>query len=292
MPELPEVEVVKRGLEKAAFGEVKTTSPKICAWVFHRKDLRDPIPLKKLEALKGARIQRITRRAKYLLLETDRGIVVSHLGMTGSWKIYPSKKQVKLEKHSHVELHLENCVLVFSDPRRFGVLDFVETKNLEQSVRFSHLGPEPLEDVFSADYLLGKVRGKEALIKVLLMDQKIVVGVGNIYASEALFQAQISPLMKGRNLSKQQANIIVTAIKNVLAEAIRQGGSSINDYIQVDGEKGSFQQQHFVYDRKGQKCRQCGNKIKSSVMGGRSTFWCPTCQPAKKKIDRTSNYGR
>lgn len=283
MPELPEVEVVKRGLEKAAFGPEKTFLPKIRGWVFHRKDLRDPIPMKKLEVLKGASLQQITRRAKYLLLQTDRGTIVSHLGMTGRWKIYRSEKEVKLEKHSHIELHLDNCVLVFSDPRRFGVLDFVETKALDQSVRFSHLGPEPLEDQFSAEYLLAKIQGKEALIKVLLMDQKIVVGVGNIYASEALFHAQISPLTKGRNLSKQQAKNVVKAIKLILAKAIEKGGSSINDYIQVDGEKGSFQQLHFVYDRKGQDCRKCGAKIKSSVMGGRSTFWCPACQSAKKK---------
>lgn len=289
MPELPEVEVVRRGLEKAALNSEDSKSAKIRGWVFHRKDLRDPIPRAKLEALKGSFIRKITRRAKYLLFETDDGVIVSHLGMTGSWKVFSSKADVKREKHSHIELHLEKLVLVFSDPRRFGVLDFIEKKNLSQHVRFSHLGPEPLGETFSGEYLFSKLRNKFSAIKVLLMDQKIVVGVGNIYASEVLFRCGINPLTNGYKISKLQANLIVEKVKEVLTEAIENGGSSINDYIQVDGAEGSFQSLFFVYDRKAQPCRVCGEKIKSSVMGGRSTFWCPSCQSSKKKIDQRRN---
>lgn len=289
MPELPEVEVVRRGLEKAVLKFEPSTPNHILHWVFHRKDLRDPIPRAMLETLQGAVVRRIARRAKYLIFETDRGMIVSHLGMTGSWKIYSSEAEVKREKHTHVELHLSKGVLVFSDPRRFGVLDFINAKDLHTHVRFSHLGPEPLEGDFSAEYLFSKLHKKKSSIKSLLMDQKIVVGVGNIYASEVLFRAGISPLIKGNNISKSQALRIVEMVRKVLAEAISGGGSSINDYVQADGGKGSFQQQHFVYDRKGQNCYRCRGKIKSSVIGGRSTFWCPTCQSSKKKIDRSRN---
>ncbi len=276
MPELPEVETVRRGLEK-----LWIKSPRIADILLKRKDLRFPFPKKLRENLIGKRILGVRRRAKYLLIDTEDGVLLSHLGMTGSWR------EVKMgevdefgdDPHSHVELVLEDGrKYIYRDPRRFGMLDFfLKSKELTHP-RLKHLGPEPLSLEFTADCLFAKSRKRATSIKVFIMNQEVVVGVGNIYASEALFRACIRPTKLAGKISKDESAKLVAAIKSVLEEAISAGGSTIRDYTQTGGEDGSFQDAHQVYERKGEACLRCESLIKAKVIGGRSTYWCPTCQ--------------
>ncbi len=271
MPELPEVETIRKGLE-----EVLKNHPVIAKIELRRGDLRDPIPVKKVQGLVGQKIMFIERRAKYLLLKTPAGSLLSHLGMTGAWRIaIPGDERV----HDHIYLHfVDGLRLAYRDPRRFGHFGFVGVGRELFHPKLKNLGCEPLSEAFNEEVLWQKLRRKEVAIKVAIMDQRIVVGVGNIYASEALFRAGIRPRTKAVKLSHEKCNRLVLMIKEVLTEAIAAGGSSISDYEQFMGEKGHFQQGFRVYGRENKECVVCNTKISAQVLGGRSTYWCPFCQ--------------
>lgn len=270
MPELPEVEVVKRGLE-SILGDQARIAKIVCT----RKDLREELPVNDFKKMPGAKILSLSRRAKYILIKTDRGTLLSHLGMTGTWRLAPEGQE---QKHDHVYIYLEDGRrLAYRDPRRFGYLGFI--KSGESHAKLDHLGPEPLESEFNASYLLGALSNRSTAIKIAIMDQEVVVGVGNIYASEALFASGVNPLLPAKDLLKKDAQKLIKEIKKILTRSIEVGGSTISDFAKADGEKGYFQNTFFVYDREGKVCFSCNkSKIKKMVIGGRSSFWCPTCQ--------------
>ncbi|MFS4460079.1 bifunctional DNA-formamidopyrimidine glycosylase/DNA-(apurinic or apyrimidinic site) lyase [Bdellovibrio sp. HCB2-146] len=269
MPELPEVEVVRRGLEK-----ILEHHPVLEKVELTRADLRDPIPAKKIRSLVGEKILRIERRAKYLLFWTSKGAMLSHLGMTGTWRqAAPGDER----DHDHIYLHFSDHLrLAYRDPRRFGIFDFVA--NPAAHPRLKDLGPEPFDENLTGEILWESMRGKKASIKVAIMDQKILVGVGNIYASEALFAAGIKPTLPAEKVSRVRVEILLQEIRRILQTSIEKGGSSISDFAQASGESGYFQNTFQVYDRAGLPCLKCGHKIKSQVLGGRNTFWCSRCQ--------------
>lgn len=268
MPELPEVEIVKRNLS-----EVLNSQPTLVKIDFFRKDLRFVIPIKKLKSLLGSKVINIRRRAKYIIIETTKGDILSHLGMTGSWRYH----QLKKNKHDYIQLKFSNNkTLIYSDPRRFGSFEFLDEQTKVK--RLAHLGYEPFDENLTADKLKDLLSNKSCSIKVAIMDQKILVGVGNIYASEALFLSGISPQKMAKRLKLAQLKSLLESIRLVLGRAIEAGGSSISDFKNVDGNSGYFQQQHLVYGRNGESCKECGSAIRMKVIAGRSTFWCPGCQ--------------
>ncbi len=279
MPELPEVETVCRGLSKALKGQ------KIEAVTVNRKDLRIPFP-KHLSEIAGAKIESIGRRAKYILIRLSNGeTMIVHLGMSGRMVVKAKGEAYSPEKHDHLLLKMQDGTkVVFNDARRFGLVDLVATGDLNQHRLFQHLGPEPLEVAFNAEYLAQKFKGKKVAVKLAIMDQTIVVGVGNIYASEALFRAGIDPKRKAQTLKKPALDKLVSSIRIVLQDAIKAGGSSLRDYVQADGELGYFQHHWAVYDKAGQKCPGCTCDIKKTggiqkfTQGQRSTFHCPRKQ--------------
>lgn len=276
MPELPEVETVRSGLEL-----LLEKHPVIKRVKLMRADIRFPIPKDFAKMLEGQTIRSVRRRAKYLLIETDRVTLLSHLGMTGSWRIeseHSIKASVGPHDHCFIELS-DQRILIYRDPRRFGVLDLIRPGEEETHLRLRQLGPEPLDsEKFNAESFYQNSRKRKVALKVFIMDQRIVVGVGNIYASEALFRARIKPQKQAGRMSRDESLRLVAAIREVLEQAIRAGGSSIRDYKNADGESGSFQASHQVYERAGDPCATCGRSIRSKVLGGRSTYWCPHCQ--------------
>jgi formamidopyrimidine-DNA glycosylase len=278
MPELPEVETVRAGLEK-----ILENKPIIEKVRLHRGDIRFPIPRELATRLKGQPILGVRRRAKYLLIETPAVTLLNHLGMTGSWRVERTSTRAvskPLDPHDHCEVDLnDGRSLVFRDPRRFGLLDLVEKGGESSHPRLKGLGVEPLdEQAFNGEFLYSSSRRRKIAIKVFLMDQKVVVGVGNIYASEALFRAGIKPTRAAGKITRREADALAQAVRQVLYDAIRAGGSSIRDFRQAGGSQGYFQTSFQVYDRAGQSCRTCGAKIQSRVIGGRSTYWCRHCQ--------------
>lgn len=267
MPELPEVEVVKQGLQ--TYLEKQPTIKKI---EFLSPKLRNIIPQKKLKSLAGGKILAIQRRAKYLIIETEKGNILSHLGMTGTWR-----KLEHEQKHDHIYLHLsDGVILAYCDPRRFGVFDFIEKGKIHTLLK--SLGPEPFDPTLTAQSLWQALRNKNIAIKAAIMDQKILVGVGNIYASEALFAAKIHPKKAARKVTLLQIEVLIGEVRRILQKAIQLGGSSIDDFHAFSGENGEFQDQHLVYDRSGQPCISCQTKLRSEVVAGRNTYWCPNCQ--------------
>lgn len=282
MPELPEVETVCRGLAKSLIGKCVTEVEQ------HRKDIRTPIPKNLRARLMGQKVTAVTRRAKYIQIFLDEGekskmVLLMHLGMSGRMNISPYP--VKAEKHDHLVFHFNDGTCVrFNDPRRFGGCDLVDVQDLPSHKWLKHLGIEPLDKIFTAAWLGQKLKDKTTSIKIALMDQRIVVGVGNIYASEALFRAGISPKRKAGACRAEQLEKLVPAIQKVLKEAIAAGGSSLRDYRQTDGELGYFQHQFAVYGREGEACPGCTCTIKKTggiqriTQGGRSTFYCKTKQ--------------
>lgn len=279
MPELPEVETVCRGLSKALSGR------RIEAIKINRKDLRIPFPAR-LAEMAGARVESIGRRAKYILirLNNDETMIV-HLGMSGRMVIKSREDAYIPEKHDHLLMKMQDGTqVVFNDARRFGLVDLVASDALDQHRLFQHLGPEPLEKAFSADYLAQKLKDKKVAIKLAIMDQTVVVGVGNIYASEALFRAGINPKRRAKTLKKPEIAKLIESIRKVLQDAIKAGGSSLRDYVQADGELGYFQHHWAVYDKQGLKCPGCTCDIKKTggikkfTQGARSTFYCPQKQ--------------
>lgn len=267
MPELPEVETTVRGLERVLKGR------RITSVEARRADLRRAFPEDLGQRLTGAKVTGLGRRAKYGLIHTDRDdTMIFHLGMTGSWRIDHSK----LEKHDHLLLETdEGKRLALNDPRRFGSVDLVATNELDEWPAFEALGPEPFD--LDARELQRRLRGRTAAIKLLLGDQRIVAGLGNIYVCEALYRAGIHPKGAGGSVSLDRLKRLVTAIREVLTEAIEAGGSTLRDFFSPDGELGYFSKTFFVYDREGKPCR-CGGTVRRIVQGGRSTFYCPACQ--------------
>jgi formamidopyrimidine-DNA glycosylase len=267
MPELPEVETTVRGLARVLEGR------RIASVEARRPDLRRALPVDLGQRLTGARVTGLRRRAKYGLIDTDRGdTLVFHLGMSGRWRVDPTE----IEKHDHFLLHTDDGRrVVLNDARRFGSLDLARTDQVEEWEPIKALGPEPFD--LDARDLKKRLAGRSAAIKLLLLDQRIVAGLGNIYVCEALFRAGIHPLRAGGSVSRDRLNRLVPAIRDVLAEAIEAGGSTLRDFASPDGELGYFSKSFSVYDREGQPCA-CGGTVKRIVQGGRSTFYCPKCQ--------------
>lgn len=270
MPELPEVEIVCRNLT-----QIIKPPQSIKSWKFFRADLRFKIPKSKLEKLVGQKLLGIERRAKYILLNFPEHTLISHLGMTGSWR--EEKQGWQKRKHDHLAFEISgDRFLVFEDPRRFGFIEVVKTSLLKN--RFEGLGDEPLNKSTDFDQLTLKFKKLEAPIKTALMNQKLLVGVGNIYASEVLFRTNINPLKKCSKVTSAEYSKIWSEVKIVLSDAIKKGGSTIENYRNSFGEKGQFQDSFFVYGRFKEACFKCHTSIKSVVQAGRTTFWCPSCQ--------------
>lgn len=269
MPELPEVETTVRGIEPALRGR------QIASLVVREHRLRWPVSDSLASELKGRRILSLGRRAKYIMIRLDRGYLVCHLGMSGSMRIVNSDLPVL--KHDHFDLVLTNgIVLRYNDPRRFGCLFLTELPDLHPLI--SRLGPEPLGDDFNGARLYNCSRGRRIAVKAFIMDQKIVVGVGNIYASEALFKAGILPARQAGRISRQRYNKLAWHIKQVLSAAIEQGGTTLRDFVQADGRPGYFKQKLAVYDRQFRPCPVCGQAILNRVIGQRASYYCPACQ--------------
>jgi formamidopyrimidine-DNA glycosylase len=267
MPELPEVENVRLTLEN-----ILPKGSRFKKVTLNRPDLRFPFPEKMAERLLGQALLNIQRRAKYLVFETDKYLLLSHLGMTGSWR-----ELSESELHDHMIWEFEaGPTLVFNDPRRFGFVSMYEKG--ETPVPFIGLGPEPLSSDFSSDYLFQVSRKKNTPLKSFLLDQKTVAGLGNIYVCEALFLARLKPSRKARSLKVVECERLVKAVRVILQQAIRAGGSTIRDYKNAEGKSGEFQQRFRVYGRDGEKCRSCRKPIRLLRQAGRSTFWCSQCQ--------------
>jgi len=282
MPELPEVETVRRGLAPAMEGQVISRAQ------VNRPDLRWPFPPHMAERLTDSRVVRLGRRSKYLLADLSSGeTLLIHLGMSGRMLVsgdplgqfhhdHPAP-----EKHDHVVLDMENGArITFNDARRFGAMDLIETARAEEHWLLRDLGPEPLGNAFSEDYLAARLKARSTPMKAALLDQRIVAGLGNIYVCEVLNRSGISPRRKAKNLSAPRIAALVPAIRDVLTEAIAAGGSSLRDHRRTDGELGYFQHNFRAYGREGALCANpgCGGQIRRIVQSGRSTFYCPQCQ--------------
>jgi formamidopyrimidine-DNA glycosylase len=292
MPELPEVETVRRGLapamEGAHFSRVEVRRP----------DLRWPLPKNFARRLHGQTVTGLGRRAKYLLADLSSGdVLLMHLGMSGSFHVFAKADDKKLGAyhhersrhlaHDHVVFHMSSgSIVTFNDPRRFGSMKLVPRAKLDEEPLLARLGPEPLGNAFDTAMLAQACRGKKTSLKAALLDQRIVAGLGNIYVCEALYRAHLSPLRLASTLADRRgapnarAERLVESIRAVLNEAIKQGGSTLRDHKLTDGELGMFQHNFQVYDREGEKCRTpgCRGIVKRIVQNGRSTFYCPACQ--------------
>ncbi|MEB8387840.1 bifunctional DNA-formamidopyrimidine glycosylase/DNA-(apurinic or apyrimidinic site) lyase [Rhodobacteraceae bacterium KMM 6894] len=282
MPELPEVETVRRGLSPVMEGGV------IARADVNRPDLRWPFPPDMAGRLTGKTVLGLRRRSKYILADLDSGeTLLIHLGMSGRMLVSgdPLGKFVHdhpaPEKHDHVVLHMQSGArITFNDPRRFGAMDLLTTAVAEEHPLLAKIGPEPLGNTFDETYLTARLAGRNTPIKSALLDQRIVAGLGNIYVCEALYRAGISPLRKAGKISARRAGTLVPIIREVLRDAIEAGGSSLRDFRQADGELGYFQHRFDVYDREGQPCRRegCDGIIARTVQSGRSSFYCSQCQ--------------
>jgi formamidopyrimidine-DNA glycosylase len=293
MPELPEVETVRMGLEPVLVGN------RFASVEQRRKDLRFPLPVNFAKRLSGRRIEALDRRAKYLLARLDDGeVLVMHLGMTGRFSIdHANGRHVEpgefyedaliAPTHEHIVFHMgDGAAVRYADARRFGYMDLIRQSGLEEHRLFKGLGIEPLSDDFTSDWLGAKLKGKKTPIKSALLDQRLIAGLGNIYVCEALHRAKISPLRLAGTLTTKEGkstpktDALVKSIKAVLAQAIKAGGSTLRDYARTDGRLGRFQHRFKVYGKEGKPCptKNCAGKIRRIVQGGRSTFYCPTCQ--------------
>lgn len=270
MPELPEVETTKRGIESYLKGYTLETVN------IRQSRLRWPVS-DQITMLEGKVIKSIARRAKYILIEFESGYALWHLGMSGSLRLVEPSEAEAFGKHDHIDWYLSSGkILRYHDPRRFGALLWVEDPVDNNYI--NHLGPEPLSDEFDAAYLYTKSRGKKAPVKTFIMDGKIVVGVGNIYANESLFLAGIKPTTQAGKISKARMEKLVLRIKQVLAAAIEQGGTTLKDFVGGDGKPGYFAQQLNVYGRGGEECLHCKKTLKEIRQGQRATVYCPSCQ--------------
>ncbi len=269
MPELPEVETTRRGLEPHIVGK------RVKHVILRRDRLRWPIPFEIVDKLPGQRITGIERRAKYLLMHTGAGSALWHLGMSGSMRVLDASAPAG--KHDHVDIALSGSKIIrFTDPRRFGCLLWQPPG--EEHPLLQKLGPEPLSEAFTGDYLFQRSRGKRVAVKSFLMDQSVVVGVGNIYAAESLFRAGISPLREAGSISKARYEKLALAAKKILAYAIERGGTTLRDFINPDSEPGYFEQELDVYGREGEPCKKCGRPLRDSRLNNRAGAWCGSCQ--------------
>ena len=269
MPELPEVEITRRGIAPAITGRTVT------GVVVRNPNLRWPVP-RQIGALRaGHWVRRGLRRAKYLVLEGGSGWLIMHLGMSGSLRLVGAQQPPQL--HDHVDLVFDEVILRLRDPRRFGAVLWA-TGDVYAHPLLAHLGVEPLSTEFCGEVLYRSSRGRIATVKQLIMDHKVVVGVGNIYANESLFRAGIHPRTAAGRISQARFNRLAEEIRLTIEAAIKAGGSSLRDFVHSDGASGYFQQQYFVYGRTGQACRVCSKPIKAVRLGQRSTFYCSQCQ--------------
>jgi len=270
VPELPEVETTRRGIAPALLER------RVLEAIVRDRRLRWPIQADFESAVKNQTVRKVGRRAKYLTIEFDAGTLILHLGMSGSLRML--REGVPPEPHDHWDLRLDSgWLLRFHDPRRFGSLHWT-AEDPAQHRLLKKLAPEPLSDQFDGDYLFRATRKRSVAIKQLIMNSQLVVGVGNIYASEALFRARISPRRAARRISRAEAQKLARAIKGVLSAAIKIGGTTLRDYVNADGAPGYFRQKLFVYERAGSACRRCKSPIRQFTQGQRSTYWCSTCQ--------------
>lgn len=269
MPELPEVETVKNGIQPHLINQT------IQSVTIRNKQLRWPIPDHLSDTLGGHTLNNIRRRSKYLLLDFNHGSLIIHLGMSG--KLTIANSQTEAKKHDHADIICKNgTILRYNDPRRFGAILWSTAP--ERHPRLANLGPEPLSQQFTAAHLHKHCQGKSAAIKAIIMNAKLVVGVGNIYASEALFHSHIHPTTAGKDISLNQAQQLVKTIKSTLRQAIKAGGTTLKDFTQADGKPGYFQQKLWVYGRENEACHQCQTTIKRIAQAQRSSFFCPSCQ--------------
>lgn len=269
MPELPEVEITRRGIEPHVAGRA------ITAVVVRNRRLRWPVPRNLAARLEGREIRAVARRAKYLLLDCGSGTLIVHLGMSGSLRIVP--RDERPGPYDHFDLGVGDIAVRLRDPRRFGAVLWAEGDPAQHRL-LAHLGVEPLSGAFTGRLLHAATRGRRAAIKLALMDHRIVVGVGNIYASESLFRAGIHPRTRAGRVSADRCDALAAAVQATLEDAIAAGGSTLRDFVQSDGSPGYFQQQYFVYDRAGEACRTCGRPVRRVAQGQRSTYFCPGCQ--------------
>jgi formamidopyrimidine-DNA glycosylase len=287
MPELPEVETVRRGLEPALTGHVFAHVDQ------HRPDLRFPLPHDFAARLRGQKVERLERRGKYLLAHLSRGdVLLMHLGMTGSFTVHAGKSvnakgNSEPGTHDHIVFRMRGGgTVTYNDPRRFGFMLLIPECELAEQPLLQHLGVEPLGNALNAPYLAQRARGKKVALKPFLADQRIIAGLGNIYACEALYRARLSPKRGAATIATKTGNpnaraeALVAAIREVLQDAIKAGGSTLRDYRNADGELGAFQHAFCVYGREGEPCRRqgCGGRVRRIVQSGRSTFYCPKCQ--------------
>ncbi len=270
MPELPEVETTRRGVELAARGR------RLREMRVYDARLRWPVDSRIAAQIAGERVRAVERRAKYLLLRLEHGTLILHLGMSGSLRILPA--DAALRKHDQLDLVLEDgTTLRLNDPRRFGSLHYTGEDPSRHRL-LQHLAPEPFGAEFDAAYLHRVTRGRRVAIKQVLMNSRLVTGVGNIYANEALFRARIHPRRRSGRLSQADCAQLVRAVRAALAAAIRAGGTTLRDYVGTDGNPGAFRQKLYVYERDGQRCRRCGTLIRKITQGQRSSYFCPRCQ--------------
>lgn len=275
MPELPEIETIKRGISHL-------NGQTITDVIIRNHNLRYKIPDDLKQSIANLKVINIDRRAKYLIItlqgsKLNISYLIIHLGMSGSITILDKSDSITIGKHDHIDIIFKNSIIMrYNDPRRFGCL--VLTTDILNHTLLKNLGPEPLDSQFNEAYLINELKNKTSTIKQLIMDNHIVVGVGNIYASESLFLAKISPLRKGNSITTVEAELLVEMIKLVLNKAIELGGSSLRDYKKADGSLGYFQSIHNVYGKSGQKCKICDNLIIEERLGQRNSFYCPYCQ--------------
>jgi formamidopyrimidine-DNA glycosylase len=278
VPELPEVETVRRGAEPHLRGR------RLCDVVLTRADLRWPMPAEALAALVGRRCRAVERRSKYLLLQFDgdgEPVAIVHLGMTGRFVVEGIERRAArppFRKHEHWRMDFGERLVRFVDPRRFGALDVAPASALATHPLLAELGVEPLTDAFDAPFLFGVSRGRTASVKALLTNANVVVGIGNIYASEACWRARVRPRRAAGSLSRAECAALVRAARDVLRAAIRAGGTSFRDYVGVAEDAGFFARELAVYERAGEPCRRCGEPVRRTVDLGRSTYWCAGCQ--------------
>jgi formamidopyrimidine-DNA glycosylase len=286
MPELPEVEIVRRGLKPALEGHVFARVEQ------HRPDLRFPLPENFPARLRGRQVERLERRGKYLLAHLSGGhVLLMHLGMTGRFTVHAPHGAIKDNAargtHDHIVFHMrDGATVTYGDPRRFGFMMLIAEKDLAEHPLLHHLGVEPLSDALTPEYLAAHARGKRVALKPFLADQRIIAGLGNIYACEALYRARLSPKRGAATIASKtgkpnpRAAALVEAVRAVLGDAIAAGGSSLRDYRHADGELGAFQHAFCVYGREGKPClrKGCGGTVRRFVQAGRSTFYCPRCQ--------------
>jgi formamidopyrimidine-DNA glycosylase len=269
MPELPEVETTRRGIEPFLTGRTLTGA------VVRHRGLRWPVPRGLRTTLTGERVRAVRRRGKYLIIECEGGSLIMHLGMSGSLRVLPAAEPPG--PYDHFDLCLGEKVLRLRDPRRFGAVIWWRG-NAEAHPLLAGLGMEPLDDAFDGAALHRATRGRKTSIKQLLMDARIVAGVGNIYASECLFRAGIRPGTAAGRLSRERCTRLAVALRETLNDALAAGGSTLRDFVRTDGAPGYFQTRYFVYDRAGEPCRRCGTPIRRIVQGQRTTYYCPVCQ--------------